>query len=576
MLRLPRQRVFNFCAIGDKNFLIHLHPPLAPRLQRSTVERAIVELLIKAAPAPSAPGSPSTTGGIGTLSGTHPGGAQTRPDFAGLLLGEAQPPVNARPASVVISQPSAGKSAAPASPADARSRTLPSPQFASQAAFSIPQAVPAPVQVHLSGAEKQGVVAGAKSTAKGEPESKMSKPDKSAAEAGAPPAVVNPAMLLAMASAAPPVALPTQVPAPAITGPSMTSVLPGGTSAELKAKSPVQPLPTGVVPQSGVKVSADPARANSAGLNTDPRENSPVLPLDSSLSAPKAAEPLAATTNPVTDIAKAGSEPAASVQNAVVPHIGAQAAVAAPANQPPAPILQPGTGAVSKARVSQGKSSTADAVSGATDAPKGAAELSNTAKADASSQLSGALAPAQNQSPSNSDTGASSQPGQTSSAGDTFQRLDGAAPANPSLLHSSPHEVAVGVRDPDYGWVEIRTQSSAGQISASLTAGSSEAQAGLAAQLPGLTQHLADHNVNVGSVSVQGDWTQNGGAGQQGSQNPGQQAAAQNYAQGQSQGQNARDTLGSSGGGFSPVAPVISAASNTARRPADSSISIHV
>ena len=165
---------------------------------------------------------------------------------------------------------------------------------------------------------------------------------------------------------------------------------------------------------------------------------------------------------------------------------------------------------------------------------------------------------------------------------DTFQRLDGAADPGANLLHASPHEVAVGIRDPDYGWLEIKTQSSAGQISASLMAGSSEAHAGLAAQLPGLVQHLAEQNVHVGSVSVQRDWAQNssgsGAPGQQGQQAP----------QGQSQGQNPNQNTP---GGFASTAPAssvpplissppISSSASGAmaaeRRAADSSISIHV
>jgi hypothetical protein len=91
-----------------------------------------------------------------------------------------------------------------------------------------------------------------------------------------------------------------------------------------------------------------------------------------------------------------------------------------------------------------------------------------------------------------------------------FQRLDsGAAPA--TLLHSSAHQIAVGVHDPSLGWLEVQTQSSAGHISATLTAASTEAHASLAAQAPEITQYLADRDVSVHSVNVhtQAD-TQNG------------------------------------------------------------------
>jgi hypothetical protein len=82
-----------------------------------------------------------------------------------------------------------------------------------------------------------------------------------------------------------------------------------------------------------------------------------------------------------------------------------------------------------------------------------------------------------------------------------FQRLDaGEVPA--TLLHSSAHQIAVGVHDPSLGWLEVQTQSSAGHISATLTAASAEAHANLAAQAPAITQYLADRNVGVHSLNV--------------------------------------------------------------------------
>lgn len=94
-----------------------------------------------------------------------------------------------------------------------------------------------------------------------------------------------------------------------------------------------------------------------------------------------------------------------------------------------------------------------------------------------------------------------------------FQRLDtDKTPA--TLLHSSPHQIAVGVHDPSLGWLEVQTRSSAGQISATLTTASAEAHASLAAQGPAIAQFLADRNVSLHSVSVhtQAD-TQSSGSG---------------------------------------------------------------
>jgi len=97
----------------------------------------------------------------------------------------------------------------------------------------------------------------------------------------------------------------------------------------------------------------------------------------------------------------------------------------------------------------------------------------------------------------NSDTG------KTSAASDEslFQRLDsGETPV--TLLHSSAHQIAVGVHDPSLGWVEVQTQSAAGHISATLSAASTDAHANLTAQMPAMTQYLADRNVSLHSLNV--------------------------------------------------------------------------
>lgn len=94
-----------------------------------------------------------------------------------------------------------------------------------------------------------------------------------------------------------------------------------------------------------------------------------------------------------------------------------------------------------------------------------------------------------------------------------FLQLDAGAPPA-ALLHASAHEVSVGVHDPSLGWVEIQTQTSAGHVSASLTAASTEAHANLVAEVPGLTQYLADRNVHVHAIGVSAQGGQAGG-GQQ-------------------------------------------------------------
>ena len=107
-----------------------------------------------------------------------------------------------------------------------------------------------------------------------------------------------------------------------------------------------------------------------------------------------------------------------------------------------------------------------------------------------------------------------------------FQRLDsGEAPA--TLLHSSAHQIAVGVHDPALGWLEVQTQSSAGHISATLTAASTDAHANLTAAMPAIAQYLADRNVPLHSLNVD---TQGSAAGGGQSQQSGFRQSQQELA----------------------------------------------
>ncbi len=111
-----------------------------------------------------------------------------------------------------------------------------------------------------------------------------------------------------------------------------------------------------------------------------------------------------------------------------------------------------------------------------------------------------------------------------------FQRLDsGETPA--TLLHSSAHQIAVGVHDPALGWLEVQTQSSAGHISATLTAASTDAHANLTAEMPAIAQYLADRNVPLHSLNVD---TQGSAAGGGQSQQPGSGQQPQQELAGQS------------------------------------------
>jgi hypothetical protein len=108
-----------------------------------------------------------------------------------------------------------------------------------------------------------------------------------------------------------------------------------------------------------------------------------------------------------------------------------------------------------------------------------------------------------------------------------FQRMDSGVP-QAALLRANPHQVAVGVRDPSLGWIEIQAQSSSGHVSASLAASSLETHASLVAEVPALSQFIVERNVpiHVVSVAMQGGEA-NSGQSHSGSESPGQQAFAQ-------------------------------------------------
>jgi flagellar hook-length control protein FliK len=81
-----------------------------------------------------------------------------------------------------------------------------------------------------------------------------------------------------------------------------------------------------------------------------------------------------------------------------------------------------------------------------------------------------------------------------------YDRIDqGTAPV---VLHAGAQQVAVGVHDPSLGWVEIKTQSAAGHVDATLVAASGQTHDALAAQLPAISQFLEQRDVRVGSLVV--------------------------------------------------------------------------
>ena len=116
-----------------------------------------------------------------------------------------------------------------------------------------------------------------------------------------------------------------------------------------------------------------------------------------------------------------------------------------------------------------------------------------------------------------------------------YQKLDQISGNSASIMTSS-NRIAIGVHDPGLGWVEIRTQSTAGQVAAALMTTSSQTHQALSAQLPSLAQFLSDHEVRVNSLAVEqhapaGSGPNHGGSGDQ------QGAGSSHYGEGaQSQG----------------------------------------
>ena len=88
-------------------------------------------------------------------------------------------------------------------------------------------------------------------------------------------------------------------------------------------------------------------------------------------------------------------------------------------------------------------------------------------------------------------------------AADPYQRMDQIAPAPVSALSVGANRVAVGLHDPSLGWVEIKTQSTAGQIAAAVVTSSAQSHQALAGQLPSMAQFLSEHYVKLGSITVE-------------------------------------------------------------------------
>ncbi|MGC2212701.1 MAG: hypothetical protein WA419_12120 [Silvibacterium sp.] len=173
----------------------------------------------------------------------------------------------------------------------------------------------------------------------------------------------------------------------------------------------------------------------------------------------------------------------------------------------------------------------------------GATAASSATPAEAHSIDAGSLSPSPSrmEQPSGAAPSASTNP-PANVATSLYEKIDqGAAPV---VLHSGAQHVAVGVRDPDLGWIEIKTQNTAGQLAATLVTTSSQTHATLAAQLPAMTQYLHERDVRVGTLAVQQQMPGgNSGSGPgNGSGNSGSGAQNPNHPNSGSQGAAAQHT----------------------------------
>jgi hypothetical protein len=81
----------------------------------------------------------------------------------------------------------------------------------------------------------------------------------------------------------------------------------------------------------------------------------------------------------------------------------------------------------------------------------------------------------------------------------SFDRMDGAVA--PRIIENVPQRLAVGVHNAGLGWVEVRTNSAAGQVSATLASGSAETHSAISGQLAPMREYLASEHVHVDTLT---------------------------------------------------------------------------
>lgn len=91
--------------------------------------------------------------------------------------------------------------------------------------------------------------------------------------------------------------------------------------------------------------------------------------------------------------------------------------------------------------------------------------------------------------------------------------LDELPVSSATFLRANARHVDVGVNDPTHGWIEIRAQNSAGHVAAALHPASADLRSQLHAELPALTQYLADRQIKVQTLTVEHGARGTGGGG---------------------------------------------------------------
>ena len=102
-------------------------------------------------------------------------------------------------------------------------------------------------------------------------------------------------------------------------------------------------------------------------------------------------------------------------------------------------------------------------------------------------------------------------------AGNPYQRLDQISSSSVPILSAGANRMTVGLHDPALGWVEIKTQATAGQVTAALLTASSQTHHDLTTQLPVLAQFLSQREVKVSSLAVEHQSPQGSGNNRGGS-----------------------------------------------------------